>query len=164
MTTLTRWFAPAVIAAGLAVVGVSPAPARAQSSDDWVRVIVDIADVIYHSGYPYYRYGHYGYNDRLIVVPDHYGRHTYYRNVPRDYRYGPPYGKAHGYRRHDNRYPVARCDPYGRCTTRYYDARYDNRYYDNRYYGYDRYDRYRYGRDRYWNGVRWRDRGYDYDD
>lgn len=162
MATLTRWLAPAVIAAGLGMVGLSPATARAQSGDDWVRVLVDIADVIYHSGYPYYRYdyGDYGARYRLIVVRDRYGRPNYYRYVPRDrYQYGPPYGNAYGYRRHHRNPVTTRCDRYGRCY--YYDSRYDRRY-DNRYYRYDRDDRYdRYDRSRYWDGVRWRYRDYD---
>ena len=81
--------------------------------------------------------------------------------MPRDYRAGPPYGKAHGYWRNGpGSRETARCDSRGRCTSKYYDPRYDNRYdrrydnrYDNRYYS-DRYDR----GDRYWDGYRWRDR------
>lgn len=161
MTMLSRWLAPAVLATGLGVAGLSPAPAKAQSGNDWARVIVDVADVIYRSGQPYYRHGNYGYDDRLVVVRDRYGRPTYYRQVPRDYRAGPPYGKAHGYWRNGpGSRETARCDSRGRCTTKYYDPRYDNRYdrrydnrYDNRYYS-DRYDR----GDRYWDGYRWRDR------
>ena len=159
MATVTRWLASTALAAGLGMATLAaPAPAHAQSGDDLIRVIVDVADVIYRSGYPYYRYGDYGYNDRLIVERDRYGRPVYYRMVDRG---GPPYGKAHGYwkkHRHDSR---VSCDRYGRCVTRYYDPRYDRRY-DNRYYSYgrDRYDRYdRYDRDgRYWDGYRWRDR------
>ena len=49
-TVLSRWFAPAVLAAGLGVAAMVPSPARAD--DDWARVIVDVADVIYHGGYP----------------------------------------------------------------------------------------------------------------
>ncbi|GAB3754981.1 hypothetical protein [Lysobacter olei] len=153
MSMLSRWIAPAVLATGLGVAGLSPAPAQAQSANDWARVIVDVADVIYRSGQPYYRYGNYGYDDRLVVVRDRYGRPTYYRNVPRDYRAGPPYGRAHGYWRNGpGSREAVRCDSRGRCTAKYYDERYDRRY-DNRYYG-DRYDH----RDRYWDGYRWRDR------
>ena len=165
MATMLRWLAPAVMAAGLGMAAMTPAPAQAQ--DDLARVVVDVADVIFRGGYPYYRHGsHYGYNDRLIVVRDRYGRPVYYRQVPASYRNGPPYGNAHGYyrnrgyaNRYDNRDVQRRvtCDRNGRCVTRYYDARYDQRYngrYDNRYYG-DRYysDRYR---ERYWDGYRWR--------
>lgn len=94
----TRLLAPAVLAAGLGLASFAP-PARA--SDDLVRVIVDVADVIYHGGYPYYRYGPgHGYGDRLIVVHDHYRRPTYYRYVPRTVYYRtPPRGQAYGYYR-----------------------------------------------------------------
>ena len=90
MVTVSRWLAPAVLAAGLGVAGLAPAPAQAQSND-LARVIVDIADVVLRGGVPYYRHSNYGYEDRLIVVRDRYGRPTYYRNVPR--------GNAHGYLR-----------------------------------------------------------------
>ncbi|MEI2453817.1 hypothetical protein [Lysobacter firmicutimachus] len=156
MTVLSRWLAPFVLAAGFGAVAMAPAPARA---DDLARVIVDIADVIVRNNTPYYRYGNFGYNDRLIVVRDRYGRPTYYRNVPRyaDYRYrpGPPYGVARGYYNRD-------CKHNGKCRTTYYDPRYDRRYdgrysrYDDRYHRHDRHDRY--GRDYRYDGRRWRDR------
>ncbi|HEY0661709.1 MAG TPA: hypothetical protein VGD21_10395 [Lysobacter sp.] len=167
MAIMTRWLASAVLAAGLGMAALSPTPAYAQSGDDLVRVIVDVADVIVRGGYPYYRYGNYGYNDRLIVVRDRYGRPVYYREIPRTaYRNGPPYGNAYGYWRNGPGSRNMKCNKHGKC--QYYDARYDrrydNRYYDNRYYDrydnryYDRYDnRYSYDRrDRYWDGRRWR--------
>ena len=157
MATMTRWIAPVVFAAGFGAVAMAPAPAHAQSGDDLARVIVDVADVIFRSGQPYYRHGNYGYDDRLIVDRDRYGRPVYYRNAPRQaYRSGPPYGNAYGY--HRNKNGAVKCDKKGRCETRYYDPRYDRRYdarydgrYDNRYYGYR-------DNDRYWDGRRWRDR------
>ena len=163
MATVTRWLASTALAAGLGMATLAiPAPAHAQSDDDIARVIVDVADVIFRGGYPYYRYGDYGYNDRLIVERDRYGRPIYYRTAVRS---GPPYGKAHGYWKKHRQGSRVTCDRYGRCVTRYYDPRYDRRYYDNRYYSYDRdrYDRYdRYDHDdrdgRYWDGYRWRDR------
>lgn len=170
MAIMTRWLAPAVLAAGLGMAALSPTPAYAQSGDDLVRVIVDVADVIVRGGYPYYRHGNYGYNDRLIVVRDRYGRPVYYRQVPRAvYRNGPPYGNAYGYWRHGPGSRNVKCNKHGKCKVQYYDARYDRRYYDNRYYdrhddrySYDRYRDYRYDRrDRYWDGRRWR---YRYDD
>jgi hypothetical protein len=179
MATVSRllksgWLASIVIAAGLGMAALTPIPARAQD-DDLVRVIVDVADVIFRGGYPYYRYGDYRYDDRLIVVRDRYGRLVYYRQVPRsyygngyysNYRSGPPYGKAHGYWKKHRPVNTSRrvtCDRYGRCVTRYYDPRYDRRYYDNRYYGYNgyRYDRYD---GRYWDGYRWRYHDRDDDD
>ena len=93
MISLSRYLAPAVLAARLGVAAVAaPAPAQAQS-DDLVRVLVDVADVVLRSGQPDYRYGDYGYDDRLVMQRDRYGRPVYYRYVPREvYRQGPPYG------------------------------------------------------------------------
>lgn len=141
--SLTRFFAPAVLAMGLGLAAFAPSTARA--SDDLVRVLVDVADVIYHSGQPYYRHGRgYGYDNRIIIVRDRYHRPTYYRYVPRTVYYSaPPYGRAHGYYRNSPRY-------------------------DNRYVRYDRYDRNRYDyRDRYdrydrHDRDRWDDDRHDY--
>ena len=58
MNMLSRWFAPAVLAAGLGFGAMTPAPVQAQ--DSLTRVLVDIADVVLRSGVPYYRYGDYG--------------------------------------------------------------------------------------------------------
>jgi len=160
MATVTRWLASTALAAGLGLATLAaPMPAQAQRDDDLIRVIVDVADVIYHGGYPYYRHGDYRYNDRLIVDRDRYGRRVYYRYVSSDYRHGPPYGKAHGYWKKHPQATRVSCDRHGRCVTRYYDQRYDRRYYDNRYYD-NRYYSYDRNRDRYWDGRRWRD----YDD
>ena len=156
MATVTRWLASTALAAGLGMAMLAaPAPAQAQNGDDLARVIVDVADVIFRGGYPYYRYG----DERLVTRRDRYGRPIYYRTVMRS---GPPYGKAHGYWKKHGQPTRMSCDRYGRCVTRYYDPRYDRRY-DNRYYSYDRdrYDRHdRYDRDgrRYGDGYRWRDR------
>ncbi|QWP78445.1 hypothetical protein J5226_08655 [Lysobacter sp. K5869] len=150
MTALTRWLAPVALAAGLGAAAVAlPAPARA---DDLTRVIVDIADVIVRNNTPYWRYGNYGYDDRLVVVRDRWGRPTYYRNVPRyaDYRYRP----APRYYANDRRYYDRDCNRSGRCRTTYYDARYDRRY-DNRWD--NRWDNRHYDRGRH-NGH-WRGRG-----
>lgn len=106
MTILSRWLAPAVLAVGFGVAAMAPTPAQARD-DDLVRVIVDVADVIYHGGYPYYRHGgRYGYADRLVVVRDRYRGPVYYRYVPRHvhYRSGPPYGHAYGYWRDGRRW------------------------------------------------------------
>src|SRR5688500_4074079 len=90
MATVTRWLASTALAAGLGMAMLAtPAPAQAQSGDDLARVIVDVADVIFRSGHPYYRHGDYGYNDRLLIERDRYGRPVYYRMVDRN---GPPYG------------------------------------------------------------------------
>lgn len=156
--SLSRYLAPAVLAASLGAAAIAaPAPAQAQSSDDMVRVLVSVADVVLNNGVPYYRYGNYGYNDRLVMQRDRYGRPVYYRYVPRSsyYRDGPPYGNAYGYYRNRG-YPVTgpqrmKCDRHGKCVVVYYDQRYDR---DGRY-GYDRYDR-RYDDRR--GDRRWHDR------
>ena len=168
MTILSRWFAPAVLAAGLGLGAMAPAPVQAQ--DALTRVLVDIADVVINNGTPYYRYGDYGYNDRLIVARDRYGRPVYYRQVPYGYdagrsaydrygrriydqygrridysnryayRSGPPYGNAYGY--YDNGPGRGiKCNKHGKCKAKYHDARDD-----------------RHGDDRYRDDRRWRDR------
>ena len=134
MAKLTRWLAPAVLAAGLGFGALAPAPVQAQ--DTLTRVLVDIADVVLRGGQPYYRYGNYGYDDRLIVGRDRYGRIVYYRQVPVNYRSGPPYGVAHGYYRNGPGSRDVKCNKHGKCKVKYYDARYDR----------DRFDRY----DRRW--------------
>lgn len=147
MTTLTRWFAPAVLAAGLGFGAMAPAPAQAQ--DQLTRVLVDIADVVLRGNQPYYRNGSYGYNDRLIVERDRYGNPVYYRRVPANYRNGPPYGVAHGYYRNGPGSKKVKCNKKGKCKVEYYDPRYDRSY--SRYERRDRDDD-----DYYWDGRRWR--------
>ena len=152
--SLSRFLAPAVLAAGLGAAALAaPVPAQAQSSD-MMRVLVQVADVVMRGNQPYYRHGDYGYNDRLIVQRDRYGNPVYYRQVPRQVS-GPPYGNAYGYHRNRGN-PVTgqqqvRCDRNGRCTTQFYDPRYDR---NNRYGSNVRYDQY----GRWWDGYRWRDR------
>jgi hypothetical protein len=133
--SLSRYFAPAVLAASLGFAAVAaPAPVQAQS-DDLVRVLVNVADVVMRNNQPYYRYGDYGYNDRLIGQRDRYGRIVYYRSVPRaQYRNGPPYGNAYGYdnRPGNGRHKVVTCNRFGRCTTSYTYASNDRRDYNDR--------------------------------
>lgn len=143
--SLSRYLAPALLAASLGLAAVAaPVSAQAQSSNDLMRVLVNVADVVMQGNQPYYRYGDYGYNDRLVAQRDRYGRVAYYRDVPRDqYRNGPPYGNAYGY---DGNRPQTgnrnvKCNKHGKCKTTYYDPRNDR---DGRY-GYD--DRGRYDRD-----------------
>ena len=161
MAILTRWLAPAALAVGLGFGAMTPAPAQAQ--DTLTRVLVDIADVVLRGGQPYYRYGNYGYDDRLIAQRDRYGRVVYYRMVPRygdNYRSGPPYGNAYGYYGKAGNQKV-KCNKHGKCKASYYDPRYDRSGYDDRV-AYDRYYNTRAYRDRrddrYWDGRRWRDR------
>lgn len=149
--TLTRWMAPAVLAAGFGL-GAMALPQQAQAQDALTRVIVDVGDVILRGGQPYYRYGSYGPNDRLVMQRDRYGRPVYYRTVQRA---GPPYGNAYGhYRNGPGSRGDTKCNKSGKCKTTYYDPRYDRdgRYgYNSRY---DRDDR----RYRYDDRRRWRDR------
>lgn len=155
--SLSRYLAPAVLAVSLGVAAVA-APAQAQAqSDDLVRVLVNVADVVLRGNQPYYRYGDYGYDDRLIVQRDAYGRPVYYRYVPRSqyYRNTPPYGNAYGYYRNGpvtgNRGNI-KCNKHGKCKTQYYDPRYDR---DGRYgYSNDRRDH----DGRWYDGRRWHDR------
>lgn len=156
MTTLTRWIAPAALAIGLGF-GAAAMPAPVQAQDQLARVLVDLADVVIRGGTPYYRHGNYGYDDRLVVDRDRYGRRVYYREVPRHERYrnGPPYGNAYGYYRNGAGSRDAKCNKHGKCKVTYYDPRYDRDGHRDR-----RHDRDRYDRDRYWDGRRWRE----YDD
>lgn len=164
MLPLARWLATAALAAALGAGALLPSPARA--NDDLIRVIVDVADIVYRSGHPYYRHGNYGYDDRLIVERDYRGRPVYYRYAPRNaHRYPPPYGNAYGHRRGSDyysrngfvrdpygRYSRQRCDSRGRCKVEYYDPRYDRDYDrddDRRDYGYN--DRHHRNRDRRWH-------------
>ncbi len=131
--SLSRYLAPAVLAASLGFAALAaPAPAQAQSSDDLIRVLVNVADVAMRGNTPYYRHGNYGYNDRLVAQRDRYGRVAYYRQVPRgnyrtQYRPGAPYGNAYGNYR-NQRVGVSqrvKCNKHGKCKTTYYDPRQD---------------------------------------
>lgn len=131
MSTFSRWLAPLVIAAGLGTLSLAPTTARADSGDELVRVLVDVADVVLSGNQPYYRNGNQGYNDRLVVVRDNRGQQRYYRNVPRrhpasNYRGGPSYN----YRGDQD----VSCNKHGRCKvkTTYYDPRYDRDRRNNR--------------------------------
>jgi hypothetical protein len=125
----------------------TPAPVQAQ--DSLTRVLVDVADVVLRSGVPYYRYGDYGYNDRLVAGRDRYGRVVYYRTMPRGYdsryRGGPPYGNANGYYRNGPGSRDMKCNKHGKCKVQYYDPRYDRDHHDR----HDRHDR--------WDDRRWHD-------
>lgn len=142
MNTISRILAPSVLAVALGAGFAMPAaPARAQ--DDLTRVLVDIADVVFQSGQPYYRYGDYGRYDRLVVQPDRYGRPVYYRYVPvrvSSRHDAPPYGNANGYWRNGpgSGYRDVDCNKHGKCKVTYYDTRHDRDH-------------------RWWDGHRWHD-------
>lgn len=133
--SLSRYLALAALAVSLGFAALAaPAPAQAQSSDELIRVLVNVADVAMRGNTPYYRYGNYGYGDRLIMQRDRHGRVVYYRQIPRanyDYhtRYYPraPYGNAYGQYRNQREVATQRvkCNRHGKCTTTYYDPRHD---------------------------------------
>ena len=160
MTTLSRWLAPAALAVGLGLGTI--APAQAQSQDDLIRVLVNVADVVFRGSTPYYRQGDYSNDDRLVVQRDRYGRPVYYRSMPRSQYYGSNgnnngyydngYSNNNGYsngRDHDNSSRQVKCNKHGKCKVEYYDSRYDRN---------GRNDQVRYDRNgRYWDGRQWRD-------
>lgn len=127
----------AVVAAGLTF-GMTPAPAQAQSLVDIARVIVSVNDIAYRGGVPYYRYGQYRPEDRIIVVRER-GRNVYYRNAYRNASVRHvPQGNAYGYwakrgRYQDNRYDYRNNDRrWDRDDDRRSHDRYDDRDDDNR--------------------------------
>ena len=88
MKTLKALLGGTAIAMGLGFASLAPVPAQAQNSTvDLARVIVNVNDIVYRGGQPYYRYGSYGPEDRIIVVREG-SRNRYYRNVPRGNAYG----------------------------------------------------------------------------
>lgn len=124
MSTASRWLAPTLLAAGLGIAALSPAPVHAQSGDQLVRVLVDVADVVLRGNTPYYRNGDYGYDDRLIVERNRRGEPVYYRQVLRSDRNTPPYGNAYGYYG-DAPNRRTKCNKHGKCKVTYYDPRHD---------------------------------------
>lgn len=138
--TVSRWLAPAVLAAGLGFAALSPVPAYAQNGDGLVRVLVDVADVALRGNTPYYRNGNYGNDDRLVMERDRYGRPVYYRQVAYNARNAPPYGNAYGYDRNASNRHV-KCNKHGKCKNTYGDARHDRRGRDDDHRRDDRYSR-----------------------
>lgn len=143
---IARWLAPATLATALGLAALAPSPAKAQSND-LIRTIVDIADVAFRGGQPYYRHGDYGYDDRLVAGRDRYGRVVYYRVAEPRYGYDHRYDRDRYDRYRDSRYGYGyndrsvrrtKCNPNGKCRVEYYDPRHDRRRYDDRYYGYGR--------------------------
>lgn len=85
------WMRGALLAAALAGAATLLPASRAQAADVQVRVLVDVADLIYRSGRPYY-YDR-GYYQPVVVEYDHWRRPVYYRYAPRPvvvYRPAPP--------------------------------------------------------------------------
>lgn len=75
------WMRGALLAAALAGAATLLPAGKAQASDVQVRVLVDVADLIFRSGRPYY-YDR-GYYQPVVVEYDRWRRPVYYR-------YGPP--------------------------------------------------------------------------
>lgn len=105
---LSRWAVPVVLAAGLGFAAMTPAPVHAQ--DNLTRVLVNLADVVFNNGTPYYRYGDYSNNDRLVVGRDAYGRPVYYRQTPYNGYDQGSYNQGGSYDRYGRRI----YDQYGR--------------------------------------------------
>lgn len=138
MKTVKTLIGGTVLAMGLGFASLAPTPAQAQNSIvDLARVIVNVNDIVYRGGQPYYRYGSYGPQDRIIVVREG-NRNVYYRNVPRGNAYG-----YYGHPQHSNKYKT----------------KHKGKYKNTRYYSRDRYDRDRYDRDRRWDDDRRGGRG-----
>lgn len=113
MKTVKTMIGGTVLALGLGLASFAPQPAHAQNSlVDLARVIVNVNDIVYRGGQPYYRYGNYGPQDRIIVVREG-GRDRYYRNVPRGNAYG-----YYGHPAHSNKYKNKHGKKYK--NTRYY--------------------------------------------
>lgn len=75
------WMRGALLAAALAGAATLLPSQRAQAADVQVRVLVDVADLIFRSGRPYYHDN--GYYQPVVVEYDRWRRPVYYR-------YGPP--------------------------------------------------------------------------
>lgn len=113
----SAWMRGALLAAALAGAATLLPSQKAQAADVQVRVLVDVADLIFRSGRPYY-YGD-GYYHPVVVEYDHWHRPVYYRYAPRPvvvYRPPPRYYAPHHH--HAPQYRVS------------YDDRYDGRYYE----------------------------------
>ncbi|WP_372016306.1 hypothetical protein [Pseudoxanthomonas sp. 10H] len=141
----TGWARGALLAAALAgAAALLPAP-KAQAADVQVRVLVDVADLIFRSGRPYYYDD--GYYQPVVVEYDRWRRPVYYRYEPRPvvvYRPAPRY-----YAPPRHYHPAPR--PHYRVS---YDDRYDR---------YDRHDGHRHhgkkgkGHDKHHRGRGWDD-------
>lgn len=75
------WMRGALLAAALAAAATLLPAARAQAADVQVRVLVDVADLIFRSGRPYYHDR--GYYQPVVVEYDRWHRPVYYRYAPR---------------------------------------------------------------------------------
>lgn len=129
----SAWMRGALLAAALAGAATLLPARQAQAADVQVRVLVDVADLIFRSGRPYY-YDE-GYYQPVVVEYDRWRRPVYYRYGPPPrpvvvYRPAPPRYYApprHHHHAPPPQYRVSYDDRRG------YDRRdYDRRHYDNR--------------------------------
>ena len=112
----TTWMRGALLAAALAGAATLLPSQKAEAADVQVRVLVDVADLIFRSGRPYYYDD--GYYRPVVVEYDHWHRPVYYRYAPRPVVvYRPPPRHYHA-------------PPHYRVSYRDYD-RYDGRYDDH---------------------------------
>ncbi len=85
------WWRGALLTAALAGTAALVPAQRAHAADVQVRVLVDVADLIFRSGRPYYHDR--GYYHPVVVEYDRWHRPVYYRYEPRPvvvYRPAPP--------------------------------------------------------------------------
>jgi len=115
------WMRAALLA--IALGGAAAAlPSKAQAADVQVRVLVDVADLIFRSGRPYYHDR--GYYQPVVVEYDRWHRPVYYRYAPRPvvvYRPAPPPRYYYAPPRH-YRAPA----PYHRASYAYDDRRHEH--------------------------------------
>lgn len=124
------WMRGALLAAALAGAATLLPARQAQAADVQVRVLVDVADLIFRSGRPYY-YDQ-GYYQPVVVEYDRWRRPVYYR-------YGPPPRPVVVYRQAPPRYYAP--PRHYHAPPPHYRVSYDDRRgYDRRDYDRDRHD------------------------
>lgn len=117
----SAWIRGALLAAALAGAATLLPAGQAQAADVQVRVLVDVADLIFRSGRPYY-YDE-GYYQPVVVEYDRWRRPVYYR-------YAPPPRPVVVYRPAPPRYYAPP----------HYRVSYGDRYYDRDRHHHDRHD------------------------
>ena len=129
----SRWVAAALLSLGVGA-GTLALPSRAEAADVQVRVLVDVADLIFRSGRPYYYDRGYGHYQPVVVEYDRWRRPHYYRYAPRPVVVHAPPPRYYAPPRH---YAPS---PYYRAGYAYRD-RDDRRRWDDRRGGHGRWDR-----------------------
>lgn len=115
MSTLSRWLAPLVIAAGFGTLAFAPTTAHADSGD-LVEVLAEVADVMLRG-------------DRQYDNRRYENRRYDNRNVKRRYINSPNHRRGSSHGREGER--EVKCDKRGKCKVKtkstYYDPRYDRK-------------------------------------